>query len=81
VSLKLYQELLQTKISKLKKEYNLMSRAIKSDDSYLTKFRLFTFIAYFINRYFPNLFEKMIPSFTKNEKLILESLNESQFIL
>jgi digeranylgeranylglycerophospholipid reductase len=75
-SLKPYQYLLQKKISRLKKEYNFRRQTIKNDDSYLTKFRLLIFTSYFINRFFPHIFDKTLSNLSKNEKFLLKSLNE-----
>jgi digeranylgeranylglycerophospholipid reductase len=80
-SLKPYHDLLQKKISRLTNEYNLKRKAIKNDDSYLIKFRLMIFIAYFINRFFPNLFDKSLSNLSKHEKLVLKSLKDSFSIL
>lgn len=80
-SLKPYHDLLQKKIFRLTNEYNFRKQAIKNDNSYLTKFRVIIFIAYFINRVFPNLFEKSLSNLLKNEKLVIKSLKESFSIL
>ena len=80
-SLKLYQNILQKKISRLTNEYNFRKKAIKTNDSYLTKFRLIIFIAYFMNRMFPNIFDKSLSNLSKNEKFVLKSLKESFSLL
>ncbi|KYK22845.1 hypothetical protein AYK24_01675 [Thermoplasmatales archaeon SG8-52-4] len=80
-SLKPYQDLLKSKVTKLRNEYNFRRKTIKNDDSYLTKYRVVIFFSYIINRAFSSIFDKTISNLSKNEKFILKSLGESNRIL
>ena len=80
-SLEPYQDFMNTKISRLQKEYNFKNKAFKNENSLLTKFGSAISIACSINKLFPNVFEVLYKKFSENDKLILESYKGSTFNL
>ena len=80
-SLELYQKLLQSKIKNLTREYQIKCSMMKSDDSFLTKYRMGHASLYFFNKYFPGIFERLFPKLTEKDKKIFKSLGETYKIL
>jgi digeranylgeranylglycerophospholipid reductase len=80
-SLELYKELLQRKIKTITREYQIKCNMMKSNDSFLTKYRMGVASIYFINKYFSRIFERLIPKLTEKDKKILKSLGESYKLL
>ena len=80
-SLELYQNLMQKKISRLDKEYNLKSRISKNESIFLRNFGMAISMVYLIYKLFPNSLERLFTKFSEKDKLVLKFFKESPFYL
>lgn len=79
-SLELYQDSMQSKITRLRKIYISKCKVYKNEDMLLRKYGRAYSLLNFFNKFFPNLVERNISKRLEQDRHILESYNESPFL-